>query len=156
MICPFCGYSNTKVIITREVLKFNEVKRRRECEDCKRRFTTYERVERMLPIIIKKDGSKESFSREKLIRAIQKAAGKHRIQNDNIQEICKTVELELENKDLAEVTSLEIGKITMSELKKYDKIAYIRFASEYRAFSELEEFVKEVNELLKNEENNEK
>lgn len=152
MICPFCGFSNTKVIITREVAKFNEVKRRRECEDCKRRFTTYERIERNLPTIIKKDGTKENFSREKLINAIQKAAGKRRINNDDIQEICKTLEMELEARDTAEVTSIEIGKITMRELKKYDKIAYIRFASEYRAYTELKEFVNEIEELLKDEE----
>lgn len=151
MICPFCGFSNTKVIITREVAKFNEVKRRRECENCKRRFTTYERIERNLPTIIKKDGTKENFSREKLINAIQKAAGKRRINNDNIQEICKTLEIELEVRDTAEVTSIEIGKITMRELKKYDKIAYIRFASEYRAYTELKEFVNEIEELLKDE-----
>jgi len=151
MICPFCSFSNTKVIITREVLKFNEVKRRRECEDCKRRFTTYERIERALPLIIKKDGKKENFSREKLIRAIQKAAGKHRLNHENIQKICKSLELKLEEMDLPEITSLEVGKIVMSELKKYDKIAYIRFASEYRAFSELKEFVKEIDELLNNE-----
>jgi len=152
MICPFCGFSNTKVIITREVAKFNEVKRRRECEDCKRRFTTYERIERTLPVIIKKDGTKENFSREKLISAIQKASGKHRLNNDKIQEICKTVEVELEEKDLTEVTSIEIGRIAMRELKSYDKIAYIRFASEYRAYTELKEFVNEIEELLKDEE----
>ena len=151
MICPFCSFNNTKVIITREVLKFNEVKRRRECEDCKRRFTTYERIERAIPVIIKKDGKKENFSREKLIRAIEKAAGKHRLTNDNIQEICRTVELKLEETDLPEVSSLEIGKVTMAEIKKHDKIAYIRFASEYRAFSELREFVEEIDELLNNE-----
>jgi len=151
MICPFCGFGNTKVIITREVLKFNEVKRRRECEDCKRRFTTYERIERTIPIILKKDGRKEKFSRDKLIRAIERASGKHRLSNDNIQEICKSVELKLEEMDLPEVKSLEVGKIVMSELKRYDKIAYIRFASEYRAFSELREFLEEIDELLNNE-----
>jgi len=152
MICPFCGFGNTKVITTREVAKFNEVKRRRECEKCKRRFTTYERIERNLPLIVKKDGNKEAFSRQKLITAIQKAAGKHRINNEKINEICKTIEIQLEEKDLSEVTSLEIGKMTMRELKKYDKIAYIRFASEYRAFKELKEFVNEIEQLLKDEE----
>jgi len=151
MNCPYCGYGNTKVIITREVIKFNEVKRRRECENCKRRFTTYERIERTLPIIIKKDESREGFSREKLIFAIQKAAGKHRINYDAIQEICKTVEIELEEMDLTEISSVEVGKLVMKELKKYDKIAYIRFASEYRAFKELKEFVNEIEELHKDE-----
>ncbi len=151
MICPFCDSSNTKVLITREVAKFNEVKRRRQCIDCKRRFTTYERIERNLPLVVKKNGEKENFSREKLIMSIQKAAGKHRLHNEHIQEICKAIEIELETKDFSEITSLEIGKMTMNEIKKYDKIAYIRFASEYRAFKELKEFVSEIEELLSNE-----
>ncbi len=151
MICPFCGFENTKVMITREVAKFNEVKRRRQCLNCERRFTTYERVERNLPMIIKKNGEKENFSREKLIMSIQKAAGKHRLNHENIQEICTAIETELEAKDFTEVTSLEVGKMTMNEIKKYDKIAYIRFASEYRAFKELKEFVSEIEELLSNE-----
>ncbi|MBN2693351.1 transcriptional repressor NrdR [bacterium] len=147
MICPFCNHSETKVITTREVVKFNEVKRRRECEKCLKRFTTYERVEKSLPLIVKKDGRREQFSRDKIVVSLQKAFGKKRASFDDIDEICKNIELTLEQIEKIEISTKEIGELIMEQLKRYDKIAYIRFASEYRAFKDLKEFLKEI-ELL--------
>lgn len=152
MYCPFCNHKDTKVIATREVSKFNEVRRRRECEGCQRRFTTYERIERSIPWIAKKGGQREQYSRDKVMGSLQKASGKRRIDIDKMEEICRVIESKLEQSDQQEVPSRKVAEIIMGELKKLDKIAFIRYVSEYRSFNDLEEFIEKIAELRENHE----
>ncbi len=147
MYCPFCNHKDTKVITTREVSKFNEVRRRRECDLCQRRFTTYERIERSIPWIVKKSGQREQYSRDKVISSLQKASGKRRIDLDKMEEICRVIESTLEQSDQQEIPSRNIGEIIMNELKKIDKITYIRYVSEYQSFHNLDEFIQKIAEL---------
>jgi transcriptional repressor NrdR len=148
MICPYCQNSETKVIDSRD--SEESVRRRRECLKCQRRFTTYEKPEIIDLVVVKKDGRREPFDRSKLIRGIIKACEKRPIKTIQIERIVDEIELELRKQDNIEVSSTEIGELVMSKLKQLDKIAYIRFASVYREFTDVSHFKKELNELLKN------
>ena len=147
MRCPFCGSLKDRVIDSREINNGNQIRRRRICLRCKKRFTTYEEIEMKPLIVIKKDGGRERFSREKIFNGIQKACEKRPISVDRIDEIVAEVEQELRQKFEREVSSKEIGKIVIRKLKKLDKIAYIRFASVYQEFEDISQFQKEIEKM---------
>ncbi len=144
MKCPFCGYPETSVVDSRESSDGFVVRRRRECPKCGKRFTTYERIETNI-VVIKKDGRRESFDREKLKTGILKACEKRPVSLEDVDKMVTEIEATLRSKG-PEVSSKEIGNLVMKKLKKVDKVAYIRFASVYKEFADIEDF---KNELLK-------
>lgn len=148
MKCPYCNYSNSEVIETRDSEDLSVTRRRRHCPKCEKRFTTYERVESVPLTVIKKDQRRETFDREKLKRGIWRASGKTKIKADDVDRIVDEVERELISGDSTEITSQKIGDLVARRLKKIDKIAYIRFASVFRRFVDVEDFEKEVKKLL--------
>ncbi len=148
MICPFCNYTETKVIDSRVSLDTPVIRRRRECLKCEKRFTTYEKIEEPKIIVIKKNGNKEEFNRNKLILGLKKACNKRDISDEEIEKIALKIELTLKEKDKKEVKTEEIGKLVLRELKKIDKLAYIRFASVYENFDNVEEFYNYVSRFL--------
>jgi len=147
MRCPYCMHENTKVVDKRDTP--DAIRRRRECLKCGKRFTTYERIEMSGLIVVKKDGRRERFDRNKLKIGIIKACEKRPISNEMIDEMIDEIETELRNKGNTEVSSRSIGELVMKKLKKIDKIAYIRFASVYREFTDIESFQNELEKLLK-------
>lgn len=148
MNCPFCNSSKTRVVDKREVGSGTITRRRRECQDCGKRFTTYERVENIDIYVIKKDGRREPYDRNKLRIGICKACEKRPISQDKIDEIVDNIEGSLRRLRSIEVRSQEIGERVMEELKRLDKVAYIRFASVYREFADVTDFQKELKELI--------
>ncbi|MBI2558064.1 transcriptional repressor NrdR [Candidatus Woesearchaeota archaeon] len=149
MKCPYCNYEETQVIDTRETENLEATRRRRECLKCSKRFTTYERVEEADIIVVKKDGRRERFERKKLVDGILKACEKRNIPLEKIEKIVDEVESDLRKRDSVEVESKVIGEIAMKKLKTLDKIAYIRFASVYREFEDLDRFEEELEKLQK-------
>lgn len=145
MICPYCLKSETKVLDSRDSVQ--GVRRRRECLKCKRRFTTHERPEIIDLMVVKKDNRREAFDRTKLMKGIIKACEKTPVKMIQIERIVDEIELELRNNDNIEVNSKDIGELVMSKLKQLDKIAYIRFASVYREFTDVAHFKKELSKL---------
>lgn len=148
MKCPYCSHNNTEVVETRDSEDLGTTRRRRECSKCTKRFTTYERVESVTLIVIKRDGRKEQFEREKLKRGILKACEKTVVGIEDTERIVDEVERELRGLDTVEVESKKIGQMVATRLKKIDKIAYIRFASVFRRFLDVEDFEKELQKLL--------
>lgn len=148
MKCPYCVNETTEVIETREGEDLRVTRRRRGCSKCGKRFTTYERVESVPLTVIKKDGRRESFDRDKLVRGIWRASGKTTIKVEDVTRIVDEVERELISGETTEVPSKKIGELVAKRLKKLDKIAYIRFASVFRQFVDVEDFEKEVKKLL--------
>jgi transcriptional repressor NrdR len=144
MKCPYCGYLETKVVDKRDIDK--TTRRRRECLKCANRFTTYETPELSF-VIVKKDGRREAFSREKLMNGMVKACEKRPIPHEKISEAANEIEQELMKKESKEIPSNEVGELVMKKLKSLDKVAYIRFASVYREFTDLESFEKELKKL---------
>lgn len=149
MKCPFCNHPDSKVIDSRLSNEFDHIRRRRECDQCGRRFTTYERVEDILPMVIKKDGSREAFDHLKLKGGIKKACEKRPVSAEEINSIVMRVEETIQEKEEKEIPSKEIGELVMQELKKIDDVAYVRFASVYRSFRDINEFMEELKGLLK-------
>lgn len=149
MKCPYCGYEETQVIDTRETENLEATRRRRECLKCSKRYTTYERVEEADIVVVKKDGRRERFERQKLLNGILKACEKRNISLDKIENLVDEVESDLRKRDSVEVESRVIGEIAMKKLKTLDKVAYIRFASVYREFEDLERFGEELDKLQK-------
>ncbi len=150
MICPFCSHTDTKVIESRETgANLENTRRRRECLKCSKRFTTYERVEQVPITVIKKDGTRVQFDRDKLRRSVSIPCEKRPISQEQISKIVDEIELEMRQMDETEIPSKEIGDLVMKKLKKIDKVAYIRFASVYREFTDLKSFEKELKQLLK-------
>ena len=149
MKCPYCSYEETQVIDTRETENLEATRRRRECLKCNKRFTTYERVEEADIIVVKKDGKRERFERKKLMGGILKACEKRNIPLEKIEKLVDDVESDLRKRDSVEVESKVIGEIAMKKLKTLDKVAYIRFASVYREFEDLERFEEELEKLQK-------
>jgi len=147
MECPYCNNAETKVIDSRE--SEASVRRRRECLKCQKRFTTYERAEITDLIVVKKDGRREAFSRQKLLRGIIRSCEKTSVKINQIERVVDEIELELRRNDNIEIPSHEIGELVMSKLKQLSKIAYIRFASVYREFTDVDHFKKELRTLLK-------
>lgn len=147
MKCPYCNHDETKVMETRE--SENTTRRRRECIKCKKRFTTYERVENIRLIVVKKNGEREQFDRQKLEKGILKACEKREVSYDKIKKAVDNIEGALRNRKSTEVKSSDIGNLVIKKLKLLDKVAYIRFASVYKEFKEPGDFKKEVRDLLR-------
>jgi transcriptional repressor NrdR len=144
MKCPSCGFPDSKVIDSRPVADGSSIRRRRECLQCQKRFTTFEVIESVQIVVIKKDGSKELFDRNKLLSGVLKACQKRPV---NAEEIVNEIETELQNSLRLEVPSREIGTMVMDKLKARDEVAYVRFASVYREFRDVDTFLRELNEL---------
>ncbi len=151
MKCPFCGWNESKVVDSRPADEYAVIRRRRECEKCSKRFTTYERVEEIPLIIVKRDGRREAFQREKIINGLIKASQKRPISLKEIEEIADNVEKELNNSLEKEIDSKRIGQMVMYRLKKLDDVAYVRFASVYKQFKDINTFMDELNKLMKEE-----
>ncbi len=149
MKCPYCNYEETQVIDTRDTENLESTRRRRECLKCNKRFTTYERVEEAEIIVVKKDGRRERFERQKLLNGILKACEKRPISLDKVEKLVDEVESDLRKRDSVEVESKVVGEIAMKKLKTLDKVAYIRFASVYREFEDLDRFEEELEKLQK-------
>lgn len=148
MRCPNCNYEDTKVLDSRPVEDGSAIRRRRECEKCDFRFSTYEEIEILDLAVVKKDGSKQSYSREKLERGISKAFEKRPHTDETLRKLISAIEQEIQKKAKdGEIKSLEIGEIVMKKIKRVDKVAYIRFASVYRQFEDVEEFKAELQKL---------
>lgn len=149
MKCPVCLHNDTKVIDSRIASDGFSIRRRRECLKCKFRFSTYEEMEILDLSIKKRDGRKETYSREKLIRGLKKSLEKRPVSDDNFKKLINCIERDLQILGKNEIDSYKVGKIIMKHLKKVDKIAFIRFASVYESFEDLQEFQEELNKLLK-------
>jgi len=150
MKCPFCGDIEDKVIDSRQSPEGDAIRRRRECLKCQRRFTTYEHVEKSSAMILKKDGRREPFDKNKVLSGIVKACEKRPVSMEKMQQMVDEVERHLENKYEKEIPSKEIGEAIMRELQKIDDVAYVRFASVYREFKDVNQFMSELSHLLKN------
>lgn len=148
MKCIFCGNNDTDVIETRVSEDGSTVRRRRECGKCVKRFTTYERMDKLPVIVVKQDGRRERFDREKLLRGIFKACEKTTVTSNQIEELVSQVEADLKQEESTEIESKKIGSLVAAKLKKLDKVAYIRFASVFRRFVDVEDFEKELKKLL--------
>jgi transcriptional repressor NrdR len=148
MRCPFCGHLESKVIDSRESKKGLSIRRRRECEACRRRFTTYEKVEEIPYMIVKKDGSRQMFDRQKLLKGLMKACEKRPIAMSRLEEIVEEIESRLQERPDKELKASEIGQLVMDRLRELDKVAYVRFASVYREFRDVLEFKHELESLL--------
>ncbi|ALS29148.1 transcriptional regulator NrdR [Paenibacillus cisolokensis] len=153
MKCPYCDYSGTKVLDSRPANENKSIRRRRECEKCNRRFTTFEMVEETPLIVIKKDGSREEFSRDKMLRGLIRACEKRPVSVEQLEVIVSMVEKELRTTAKAEVESREIGELVMQQLYPVDEVAYVRFASVYRQFKDIDMFMKELSSLLSKQSN---
>ena len=149
MKCPYCGNDNHKVVDSRTSGEGRSVRRRRECEKCRKRFTTYEHVEETPLMVVKKDGRRESFDRKKLLAGIQKSCEKRPISTEKLEKVIDIVEMKLQKKYEKEVKSKDIGELVMLELHGIDEVAYVRFASVYRQFKDISHFMKELKHLLK-------
>lgn len=149
MKCPFCRDLDNRVIDSRLAKDGDVIRRRRECIHCKRRFTTYERVEEMLPMIVKKDGRREVYDRLKLIAGLKKACEKRPVSIAAIEQTVDRIEQILQERGEKEVPSSVIGEAIMRELHKLDQVAYVRFASVYRSFKDVGEFMRELEDLIK-------
>lgn len=148
MKCPFCGCNEDKVIDSRSSNEDKSVRRRRECEKCKKRFTTYEYIEEVPLMVIKKDGRREAFDRNKIISGILKACEKRPVSMEKVEAIVDKVEKELQTNFDKEVKAGVIGEMVMENLHKLDEVAYVRFASVYRQFKDINHFMKELKDLL--------
>lgn len=148
MKCPYCDYAGTKVLDSRPANENKSIRRRRECEQCKSRFTTFEMIEETPLIVIKKDGSREEFSRDKILRGLIRACEKRPVPVERLEVIVSEVEKELRTTAHAEIDSSDIGTIVMNLLYPVDEVAYVRFASVYRQFKDIDMFMKELNSLL--------
>lgn len=148
MRCPFCKRDDSKVLDSRESAEGTVTRRRRECLGCHKRFTTYERVEELMPLVVKKDGRREPYDREKLISGLQKAVEKRPVSMDQLEALVAEVEARVLERGEKEVASSVIGEEVMRRLRALDQVAYVRFASVYRSFRDIEEFMDELKGLL--------
>lgn len=151
MLCPFCGNLDDKVVDSRESIQGNVVRRRRECLKCHRRFTTYERIDTIPFQVIKRDGRRERFEREKLLQGLYKACQKRPVPAIKLEEIADEIEGTIQNSPDREISTSDIGNIVMDRLKEMDQVAYVRFASVYRRFGDISEFIEEVRKLASKE-----
>ncbi len=151
MKCPSCQHHNTRVLDSRPVDEGKSIRRRRECEQCSYRFTTFEKVEEIPLIVVKKEGTREEFNREKILRGLIKACEKRPVALKELQDITHDVEKELRNQGVSEIKSDSIGEMVMDRLAKIDEVAYVRFASVYRQFKDINVFIEELKELIKKE-----
>ena len=149
MQCPYCNERDCRVVDSRLVSEGAVTWRRRECENCKRRFTTYERLENSLPTVVKKNGQREAFNREKLLRSLQVACNKRPVSVDVLDEVASQVERSLAEGGHREVSSQAIGLAVMEALKRIDEVAYVRFASVYKQFRDIDAFMAEMSQLVR-------
>ena len=147
MKCPYCGYQESKVVDSRPADE-GSIRRRRECLRCERRFTTYETVESLPMVVIKKDGSRQSFDRSKVLRGIQRSCEKRPVPVADMERMATEIEQELQNNLEREISTELVGEMVMDKLKKADEVAYVRFASVYRQFKDINTFMSELNKLL--------
>lgn len=145
--CPYCGNIDSKVTDSRRTEAGDAIRRRRECLICRKRFTTFERLEETPITLIKKDGGREPFSRQKLLGGLRRAIVKRNISTDQIEELVSNIESDLRNEFKYEITSNKLGEMVLERLRKLDKVAYVRFASVYREFQNVEEFTSELSKL---------
>ncbi len=148
MRCPFCGHVEDKVVDSRESNEFETIRRRRECLKCARRFTTYERIEEIPLIVIKKEGSREPFDRKKVLAGLVKACEKRPVAMDRLESLVDEIERKLTQQDQREVPSSVIGEMIMERLPSMDEVAYVRFASVYREFRDLNQFMMALKQML--------
>ena len=148
MKCPFCGYNESKVIDSRPAEEGATIRRRRECLACSRRFTTYETIERMPLVVVKRDGSRQSFDKVKLINGMVRACEKRPVPLGKLEEIADDIEQELQSNLEREIKTVSIGEMVMKHLKELDEVAYVRFASVYRSFKDINTFMDELSKLL--------
>ena len=148
MKCPYCGRLGDKVVDSRESKEGEVIRRRRECLECGKRFTSYERIDEIPYMVVKKDGSRERFDRQKLIGGLLKACEKRPVSLAAVERIADRVEATLQERPEREIGTVEVGEFVMEELKKLDKVAYVRFASVYRHFRDIGEFMSELKDLL--------
>ena len=151
MKCPFCGFEESKVIDSRPTDEGQRIRRRRECLDCGKRFTTYEIIESLPIIVIKKDKSRETFNRDKLMTGLLRACEKRPVSIDTLDNMIDEIETVLQNSLDREVSSEKIGELVMEKLKAIDEVAYVRFASVYRQFKDINTFMRELSKLLEND-----
>ena len=149
MRCPFCDHLENKVVDSRLSREGEAIRRRRECLGCQRRFTTYERIEDILPSVIKKDGRREPFDRQKILQGLKKASEKRPISVEVLEGVADRIEKKIQELGKSEIPSQVIGEEVMKELHELDQVAYVRFASVYREFKDLGEFMNELKELIK-------
>jgi transcriptional repressor NrdR len=152
MKCPYCAHLGDKVVDSRESREGEVIRRRRECLGCGKRFTSYERIDEIPYMVVKKDGSRERFERQKLIAGLLKACEKRPVSIAAIEGVADKVEATLQERPEKEMTTNEVGALVMDELKRLDKVAYVRFASVYRHFRDIGEFMSELKELLNSKE----
>ena len=149
MKCPFCVFAESKVVDSRPAEEGATIRRRRECLNCQKRFTTYEIIERLPTIVVKKDGSRQTFDKQKLINGMLRACEKRPVPLADIQHVADEIEMELQNSLEREISSTDVGEMVMNGLKTLDEVAYVRFASVYRQFRDINNFMTELNKLLK-------
>jgi len=147
--CPFCSSNEDKVIDSRQSKDGGEIRRRRECEGCGRRFTTYERIEDAMPVVVKRDGRREPFDRTKLEKGLKRAAAKRPVSVEELERIAEEVERELSEGGEREIPSQEIGEAVLPRLRQLDEVSYVRFASIYRDFRDVDEFMRELGDMVK-------
>jgi transcriptional repressor NrdR len=149
MKCPYCGFAQDRVVDSRESKEADSIRRRRECESCTRRFTTYERIDEIPYMVAKKDGRRERFERQKILQGLLKACEKRPVATPKLEAIVDEIEGVVHEATERELTTAEIGEMIMRGLKKLDKVAYVRFASVYMDFKDVQEFMSELKGLLK-------
>ncbi len=148
MKCPYCGHLGDKVVDSRESREGEVIRRRRECLECGRRFTSYERIDEIPYMVVKKDGSRERFDRQKVIAGMLKACEKRPVSVASLEAVADRIESALQDRPEREMSTGEVGEAVMGELKRLDKVAYVRFASVYRHFRDIGEFMTELKDLL--------
>lgn len=148
MRCPFCGYAESKVIDSRPAEEGATIRRRRECLSCQKRFTTYEIMERLPLVVVKRDGSRQTFDKIKIMNGMLRACEKRPVSLQSLEKIADDIEQDLQNSLKREVTTTEIGELVMNCLKDIDEVAYVRFASVYRQFKDVNTFLNELNKLI--------
>ncbi len=151
MKCPACQNNSTRVVDSRPVDEYRSIRRRRECESCNYRFTTFEKVEETPLVVVKKEGTREEFTREKILRGLIKACEKRPVSLKQLEDLTSDVEMELRSHSVSEIKSEEVGEMVMDRLAKIDEVAYVRFASVYREFKDINVFIEELKELIKKE-----
>jgi len=148
MKCPFCGHQEDKVMDSRPSKGGSAIRRRRECLKCEKRFTTYEQIEEILPMVVKRDGRREPFDRLKIVSGVRKAVEKRPVSSEKIEALVDDIENALMERAAKEINSTEIGEMVMNRLKEMDDVAYVRFASVYRQFKDINAFMDEVKKML--------
>ena len=154
MKCPYCGFKESKVVDSRPADEGSSIRRRRECLSCGKRFTTYETVESMPMVVIKRDGSRQTFDRRKLVNGMLRACEKRPVSLAQLEKIGEEIEQELQNSLEREISTERVGELVMDKLKSVDEVAYVRFASVYRQFKDINTFMRELNKLLNEDESN--